>query len=55
VLQQLRDKFFNPLEIVWFNSNFYNDENEAYAELLKEKLNIKVNAFIEFEGAVKFI
>jgi hypothetical protein len=55
VVQQLRDKFFNPLEIVWFDPNVYNDENEAYAELLKEKLNIKVKTFIEFEGAVKFI
>jgi hypothetical protein len=36
VLQQLKSKFFNPLEIVWFDPNVHNGENKGYAKLLKE-------------------
>jgi hypothetical protein len=52
VVEQLKGKFFNPVEIVWFDPNVHNDENEGYAKLLKEKLNIKVNRYTEFEDAV---
>jgi hypothetical protein len=36
VVQQLKSKFFNPLEIVWFDPNVHNGENKGYAKLLKE-------------------
>jgi hypothetical protein len=36
VVQKLRSKFFNPLEIVWFDPSVHNNENKGYAKLLKE-------------------
>jgi hypothetical protein len=55
VAQQLNSKFFKPLEIVWFDPNVHNDENQGYVKLLKEELNINVNTFIEFEKAVQYV
>ncbi len=46
------DKFFNPLEIVWFDPNVDSIENSRYTKMLKEELNIKVNTFTDFEEAV---
>jgi len=55
VLQQLRDKFFNPIEVVWFDPNLHNHENKGFAELIKEEFKIKVNLFTKFEETIQFI
>jgi hypothetical protein len=53
--QQLNSKFFKPLEIVWFDPNVNNDENQGYVKSLKEELKINVNTFTEFEKAVQYV
>jgi hypothetical protein len=55
VVQQLKDKFFNPVEIVWFDPGVNSKENKIYANALKKELKVNVNTFIDFEKAVKFI
>jgi len=32
----LKGKFFNAVEIVWFDPNVYNNENKGYALTLNE-------------------
>jgi hypothetical protein len=54
-LPQLRGRFLNPLEIVWFDPNVHNRENTGYTKKLQEELNIKVNTFERFEDAILFI
>jgi hypothetical protein len=55
VVQQLKGKFFNPVEIVWFDPNVHNGENQGYAEVLKKELKVNVNKYTEFEEAVQYI
>ena len=55
MVQQLKDKFFNPVEIVWFDPDVNTEENKIYAKVLKKELNVNVNTFIDFEKAVNFI
>ncbi len=55
MIQELKGKFFNPLELVWFDPYVYSEENKFYTEILKEELKIKVNTFTKFEDAIQFI
>ena len=55
MLQQLRDRFFNPIEVVWIDYNVHNNENQGFAELIKEEFKIKVNLFTKFEETIHFI
>ncbi len=38
VAQELKEKFFNPVELVWFDHNVYNQENKFNADILREGL-----------------
>jgi hypothetical protein len=38
VVQQLRERFLNPIELVWFDPDVHNPKNEELAELIKAEL-----------------
>ena len=54
-IEELKSKFLNPLELVWFDPEVLNDENKLYTEIFKEELKIKVNTFTKYEDSLKFI
>lgn len=47
MLKQLKERFFNPIELIWFDPDVDNPENKGLAELIKSELKIKAKNFLE--------
>lgn len=45
-------RFFNQIELVWFDPSIYREENKMYTQFLKSELNLKINLFKDIEEAV---
>ncbi len=49
MLKQLKERFFNPIELIWFDPDVDNPENQGLAELIKSELKIKAKTFSKLE------